>query len=671
MQVSNPNNVKIYNLSDGKSLPAWLSDRKKRSIQQKDSAVRKRIELIQDFKMPILSNCIKASKDGQYIIATGIYKPRLRCYDVANLSMKFERCMDAEVVQFEIISDDYSKLVLLQCERFVEFHAQYGRYHRMRIPKLGRDLCYHHPSCDLYIGGVGREVFRLNLELGKFLNPLETDGSAVNVCKINPVHHAFVCGTVEGKIEVWDPRSRFRVGMLDCALSCVTEDTEVNGMPSITALNFKDGLTMGVGTETGQILIYDIRSDKPIYVKDHMYGLPIRRLDFHPGMDVVASMDTKILKLWDRTTGKVFTSIEPGRNLNDLCIIPNSGLILMANEDKRMLSYYIPSLGQAPKWCSFLDNLTEELEETTTETLYDDYKFVTKEELEDLSLANLIGTNLLRAYMHGYFIDIRLYNKAKSFADPFAFEKFKQQKIDDKIEEDRSNRVKIKDLPKVNKRLAELLLTHPDVHVSKKMKKFDTLMKDERFKALFENPEFEIDEKNEAYRMINPVLTKIRHRKNMRNRDMSKKFEPVEENQSSEDSSDDEKSWRNEVKKQFKSIRKAEVREQEDAPLMPKFYEIKTGETLATLNKPKKNDVAKVSLGERLQKEDESGSSMVTEPTIGNRLMTYALQKPQRFVKEQKANEEHFRERKKLRRSAKSVQGKSQERRWLKRLNNR
>lgn len=27
MQVSNPNNVKIYNLSAGKSLPEWLSDR--------------------------------------------------------------------------------------------------------------------------------------------------------------------------------------------------------------------------------------------------------------------------------------------------------------------------------------------------------------------------------------------------------------------------------------------------------------------------------------------------------------------------------------------------------------------------------------------------------------------------------------------------------------------
>ena len=33
------------------------------------------------------------------------------------------------------------------------------------------------------------------------------------------------------------------------------------------------------------------------------------------------------------------------------------------------------------------------------------------EDLERLNMTNLIGTNLLRAYMHGFFIDHRLYKK--------------------------------------------------------------------------------------------------------------------------------------------------------------------------------------------------------------------------------------------------------------------
>lgn len=73
--------------------------------------LRRRIELIQDFEMPAVSNCIRLSSDGHYILATGIYKPRVRCYDVDNLAMKFERCFDSEVISFEILSDDYSKVL--------------------------------------------------------------------------------------------------------------------------------------------------------------------------------------------------------------------------------------------------------------------------------------------------------------------------------------------------------------------------------------------------------------------------------------------------------------------------------------------------------------------------------------------------------------------------------
>jgi len=42
----------------------------------------------------------------------GVYKPRVRCYDVAQMSMKFERCMDSEVIRFLLLADDYTKVVL-------------------------------------------------------------------------------------------------------------------------------------------------------------------------------------------------------------------------------------------------------------------------------------------------------------------------------------------------------------------------------------------------------------------------------------------------------------------------------------------------------------------------------------------------------------------------------
>lgn len=55
---------------------------------------------------------------------------------------------------------------------------------------------------------------------------------------------------------------------------------------------------------------------------------------------------------------------------------------IMALETKRMGCFFVPSLGPAPRWCSFMENLTEELEEETQAAVYDDYHFVTKEELD-------------------------------------------------------------------------------------------------------------------------------------------------------------------------------------------------------------------------------------------------------------------------------------------------
>jgi ribosome biogenesis protein ENP2 len=41
----------------------------------------------------------------------------MRCYDVSQLSMKFDRHLDAEIVDFQILSDDYSKAALLCADR--------------------------------------------------------------------------------------------------------------------------------------------------------------------------------------------------------------------------------------------------------------------------------------------------------------------------------------------------------------------------------------------------------------------------------------------------------------------------------------------------------------------------------------------------------------------------
>ena len=107
MNVQNFNGVNIYNLSSGKTLPQWLSDRKRRALN-KDDDYRRRIELLQDFEFPCSSQRLKVSRDGNFVMVTGIYPPMVKVYDVRELSMKFERRLDDEITQFEILSEDYN-----------------------------------------------------------------------------------------------------------------------------------------------------------------------------------------------------------------------------------------------------------------------------------------------------------------------------------------------------------------------------------------------------------------------------------------------------------------------------------------------------------------------------------------------------------------------------------
>lgn len=118
--------------------------------------------------MPIVSTGVQISPDGQYIFVNGVYKPRVRCFDVSQFSMKFERCFDSECVKFKILSDDYSKAIFLHNDRYVEFHAQYGKYYKTRIPKFGNDFDYHYSSCDLYFVGT-RQV---NIKTHSFVSSI-------------------------------------------------------------------------------------------------------------------------------------------------------------------------------------------------------------------------------------------------------------------------------------------------------------------------------------------------------------------------------------------------------------------------------------------------------------------------------------------------------------------
>lgn len=94
----------------------------------------------------------------------------------------------------ESLSPGYEKLVFLQADRNLSFHAPYGTHYSVRIPKFGRHMIYNWGNCDLYISSVSDEIYRMNLEAGQFKEPFKLSFEGCNAMHTNPVHQLLAAG---------------------------------------------------------------------------------------------------------------------------------------------------------------------------------------------------------------------------------------------------------------------------------------------------------------------------------------------------------------------------------------------------------------------------------------------------------------------------------------------
>ncbi|UYV76994.1 NOL10 [Cordylochernes scorpioides] len=369
--------------------------------------LRRKIDLIQEFEMPDLSTAVKMTPIGDHILATGVYKPRVKCYDTSNLAIKFDRCMDSEVITFEIVSQSYDKLVFLQEDRYIELHNKPGRLDRFRIPFFGRDISIDPSTAMLYCVGNRPDIVRFNLDQGQFLPSLTSQASEINTCTYNPNFYYTAFGTREGTVEAWDPRARSRISVLD--LSYGNLRLKKGDLPSVTSLQFDStGLGMAVGTQTGHamiimIMLYDIRGGKPLSTLSN-YMKPVIKTAFHK--DYLLTLDETALQLWPQNalhgenvsafvikTGSTtqwqadlapkkmatsdmrnrchdvspFLSLRSDNRLTDFCAVKDSGLVFLTGETQLMKVFFVPAVGPSPTWCHYLDNLIHELEEAPEE----------------------------------------------------------------------------------------------------------------------------------------------------------------------------------------------------------------------------------------------------------------------------------------------------------------
>jgi len=386
---------------------------------------------------------------------------------------------------------------------------------------------------------------------------------------------------------------------------------------------------MGVGTSSGHVLLFDLRTSEPLVIRDHQYGYRIKDIKFLEEKRIATS-DTKIMKIWDRDqSSKIYASIEPPADINDVCLIPQSGLFLMGCEQSKCMSYFVPSLGPAPKWSSFLDALTEELEEDK-QSVYDDYKFITREELEKWELTKMIGSEYLKAYMHGFFIDVRLYTKLRAIAEPFEYEKYRKSKIKEKIEKQSAGRIAAKKkMPKVNARTAARLLLD-------ETSKNTGLFEDDRFKELWENEDYKIDEEDDKFKLYHPVPKKITAE------DIEEHFEPVEgeKNEGDENLFDD-----SDLDDEPKQTRPRANGNNNKKGKEIGFYELKPGHSMT--NK-KSHQEKSLSFGKRVNKISHAGPK--NRDVVGDLQMSFIPQSEKNRMRQEQKKKEQFETRRKERR---------------------
>lgn len=148
-------------------------------------------------------------------------------------------------------------------------------------------------------------------------------------------------------------------------------------------------------------------------------------------------------------------------------------------------------------------------------------------------MSHLIGTSLLKPYMHGYFVALGLYDKARLLANPTAYADARERAIRARIDKAADSRIRArKHAPaapnvRVNKDLAERMTKQSEREEKKRENKaaaaaageegadaeaaaakknagVANLLTDARFKELFTNPEFQVDDTSREFAMLNP-----------------------------------------------------------------------------------------------------------------------------------------------------------------------
>ncbi|XP_058779809.1 uncharacterized protein LOC131653592 isoform X2 [Vicia villosa] len=107
IKSSSINGVKMYTIaSQQSSLASWVPT--KEQSRHPVKSCTQNVQLIEDLRFTTATTKIKATLDSEFVIASGIYPPQVKVYEVREFGLKFERHLDSEIIDFQVLFTNMS-----------------------------------------------------------------------------------------------------------------------------------------------------------------------------------------------------------------------------------------------------------------------------------------------------------------------------------------------------------------------------------------------------------------------------------------------------------------------------------------------------------------------------------------------------------------------------------
>ncbi|AFM98728.1 hypothetical protein EHEL_080230 [Encephalitozoon hellem ATCC 50504] len=292
-----------------------------------------KMNMIKDLGYTASSIDLVMSENGRYLVSVGVYKPSVKIYDLENLALKVERHLESDPVKVLSLTEDSSKICILRNDRTMEFHAKYGYHEGVKTPTLCFDACLNKFRAEVMSGGKGSNIYRFNLDQGRFLRSYAVAMDEVWSVRMNECN---------GLIGIGGGNA---VQFIDQRCKEIVKSVEYNESPS--SIDFSDnGIDFGVGTSEGIVYFHDLRARKPLLTIRH--GDKIKRVTF--SRKILVSMDKCGLKYCNRSgvVGEYTGSAEMN------CFACDGGITFIGFDNGEISEVMSEDLGEIPQWCRAL-----------------------------------------------------------------------------------------------------------------------------------------------------------------------------------------------------------------------------------------------------------------------------------------------------------------------------